>query len=112
MALLFYFLLLGKEPSFFQKDPGGQTLGQFCAFVPARMGSDISGVLGSVGLWEEGMNRGIREAGEVGRDRHRDSSLGAEGWVGGEEGHSCILCQTLAQCKGTQKDYVNTGLKI
>ena len=112
MVLPLYFSLLGKEPSFFEKDPGGQTLGQFCAFVPAGMDSDISGVLGSVGPWEEGMNRGIRAALEVGRGRHWGSSLRVREWVGGEEAHSSILCQTLAQCMDTQRDYVNTGLKI
>ena len=36
-------------------------------------------VLGSVGPWEEGMNRGIREAGVGGKGQHRGSSLGGRG---------------------------------
>lgn len=59
------------------------------------------------------MNREIRAALEVGRGRHPGSSLGAKGvGGGGSEGHSSILCQTLTQCMGIQRDYVNTGLKI
>lgn len=54
------FLGLEKQSSFFQNGPIGQTMRQVYVFVPAGVGSDISGVLGRVSRREERMNTGIK----------------------------------------------------
>lgn len=103
MALL-YFLLLEKQPSFFKKT---LVVRPWDSSVPLYLLGWVVTILQSLGPWEEGLNRGIREALEVGRGGGGGSSPRGQG-----EEHSSILCQTLALCMGTQRDYVNTGLKI
>lgn len=92
-VLPFYFLLLGKEPSFFQKDPGGQTLGLFWAFVPAGMG--VVTFWESWVVWVPGRREWIERLGQLwrwGGAGTQAAPLGPRGLVGVEVKGTQAFC--------------------